>query len=370
MIVCPRCSKDNQDHYKFCLGCGAELPRDVPAPKNFAAPTPPPEAPPVGAIPSAPVMPKEKNLQFAATQQEDAVPAVPKPAVASVPAPDPNPSVPAPAPAKSLAPSPAGQSVPAPRPVVSMRSCPSCNQPVPADFKFCGSCGHRMDGAAVPSQAPAAASSESARGQLVLINPDGSEGVSYPLEGDTATIGRKSGGPFSADSYLSPLHASFTFSGDACVVKDEDSLNGIYYKIARDTPIPLSDGMMFRIGQEILRFSEVKKAEPKDGVEPMGSPNPGYLGRLSLVIGRASYGNSFVIPPEGAHIGRERGDVVFPEDGYVSGLHCRIDRTGTGGVALTDVGSSNGTFVRIVGDRSCKSGDLILLGQQLFRLQF
>src|SRR5438045_2830040 len=25
MIVCNRCGKENQDHYKFCLGCGAEL---------------------------------------------------------------------------------------------------------------------------------------------------------------------------------------------------------------------------------------------------------------------------------------------------------------------------------------------------------
>ena len=36
MIVCPRCSKENQDHYKFCLGCGAELPRDA-AKKEFIA---------------------------------------------------------------------------------------------------------------------------------------------------------------------------------------------------------------------------------------------------------------------------------------------------------------------------------------------
>ena len=38
MIVCPRCSKENQDHYKFCLGCGAELPRDAEQPKSFSAP--------------------------------------------------------------------------------------------------------------------------------------------------------------------------------------------------------------------------------------------------------------------------------------------------------------------------------------------
>ena len=25
VITCPKCFKENQDHYKFCLGCGAEL---------------------------------------------------------------------------------------------------------------------------------------------------------------------------------------------------------------------------------------------------------------------------------------------------------------------------------------------------------
>ncbi len=40
MITCPKCSKENQDHYKFCLGCGAELPRDA-APKAFSPQTPP-----------------------------------------------------------------------------------------------------------------------------------------------------------------------------------------------------------------------------------------------------------------------------------------------------------------------------------------
>src|ERR1051325_8174402 len=48
VIPCPKCFKENQDHYKFCLGCGAELPRDV-APKKFAAGTPPQGVPAVGA---------------------------------------------------------------------------------------------------------------------------------------------------------------------------------------------------------------------------------------------------------------------------------------------------------------------------------
>ncbi|MFN7702128.1 MAG: zinc-ribbon domain-containing protein, partial [Deltaproteobacteria bacterium] len=57
MIVCPRCSKENQDHYKFCLGCGAELPRDAAhAPKSFTAPTPPAGRAPGPAM-SPPAMP-------------------------------------------------------------------------------------------------------------------------------------------------------------------------------------------------------------------------------------------------------------------------------------------------------------------------
>ena len=42
MITCLKCGKENQDHYKFCLGCGAELPRNAAhQPKSFTAPTPP-----------------------------------------------------------------------------------------------------------------------------------------------------------------------------------------------------------------------------------------------------------------------------------------------------------------------------------------
>jgi len=42
VITCPKCSKENQDHYKFCLGCGAELPRDA-SPKAFSPQKPGPD---------------------------------------------------------------------------------------------------------------------------------------------------------------------------------------------------------------------------------------------------------------------------------------------------------------------------------------
>ncbi len=35
---------------------------------------------------------------------------------------------------------------------------------------------------------------------------------------------------------------------------------------------------------------------------------------------------------------------------------------------LNDVGSSNGTFVRLRGDHVLQPGDVLLMGQQLFRV--
>lgn len=330
MIVCPRCSKENQDHYKFCLGCGAELPREAAQPKSFSAPTPP------AGVPAA---------EEPATQPTAAPPA---------PAPAPEPAAPA-----------------GPTP------CPNCSAEVPPNFKFCGACGFDMTNArgatpapAAPAPAPAAAPAADTGARLTLIRPDGTEGESFPLNAGATAVGRDAAGPFATDTYLSPVHANFELAGGQLTVTDANSLNGVYVRIPQDTPYELTHGTIFRIGQEILRFDALPEAAlGGDGTEVMGSPNPGYLGRISLVIGRESMGNAYCIPDEGMHLGRERGDVIFPDDGYVSGLHCRLHGEG-GRVYLTDLGSSNGTFLRIEAPTGLPTGSLLLMGQQLFRAEY
>jgi pSer/pThr/pTyr-binding forkhead associated (FHA) protein len=353
VIVCPRCSKENQDHYKFCLGCGAELPRNAAhQPKSFTAPTPP------AGMPS--------NMGGGAAGARGYAGAVAPDAPTQVALP--------PESRRSLEPVGAMPAPPS-QPGLDLLSCPKCGSSVPKNFKFCGSCGHPMaqvaqaaPAAAAPAKPPASTGA-APRGNLVLIRPDGSEGESMPL-GDSTQVGRQMGGVFGSDLYLSPRHATFTFEGTQLVVRDDESLNGVYVRVDRDVPTELSEGSIFRIGQELIRFNGLTLAGVgPDGVEPMGSPNPCYIGRLSLVVGRTTTGNSFPIPPQGLHLGRERGDLIFPEDGYVSGLHARV-HTERGRVYLTDVGSSNGTFVRVNGKKAVRSGDLILIGQQLFRAEY
>ncbi len=220
--------------------------------------------------------------------------------------------------------------------------------------------------AAAPAAAPAPASAPSGV-RLVLIRPDATEGEALPLSEGETVVGRETGPIFASDAFLSPRHAAFSVRGGRVTVRDLESLNGVFLQIAREQPIEIQDGTVFRIGQELIRFERLPVSQKEGDVERMGSPNPGFVGRIVLIVGNGIDGNAYCIPPEGIHLGRERGDVVFPEDGYVSGLHCRIHAEGEK-IFLTDVGSSNGTFLRIRGETELSSGALLLMGQQLFRL--
>jgi pSer/pThr/pTyr-binding forkhead associated (FHA) protein len=349
VITCQKCGKENQDHYKFCLGCGAELTRDAGPKAGGRGPvvtsdaTHGFEAAAVEA-PAAPVLGADSTHASAGVQ-------VPR----ARPAPE----------------APVHQQPVASNGVSAYINCPQCDHPNPATNRFCASCGYKLNLASVPAKpgvpAPAAVSGSV---MLTALRADGSEAGSYTLtQSPTETIGRDTGSIFAGDSYLSPRHATFTRKSERLFVGDARSLNGVYLKIRPNSPWPLRFGDVFRIGQEILRLEKLDAPQPSpDGVQRLGSPSDGYVARLGLVIGRDTTGNAFPVPKAGLHLGRERGDVLFPEDGYVSGLHCRLGVGGDNTITLTDLGSSNGSFVRLRDEHQVSSGDILLMGQQLFRI--
>lgn len=372
MTVCNRCGKENQDHYKFCLGCGAELaaPKaaggDMGMMKTMMAE--PGQAPnagaPVGRGPSA-SMP-----QGGAPARPSAMPGMP-------------PSGPLGAGAGGMAPPPMGPPPGVPSyagfqpgggAAAGMRRCPSCGSDVPPTFRFCGTCGFRMDeqSAAQPLPSPpqpmGAPQAARSRLSMTLIRPDGSEGGTHDLRPGENKLGRSFGPVFENDGYLSPVHAMLDIRGTQGVVRDLDSLNGVFVKMTQEEE--LQSGQIIRIGQELLRFEIIPTPEPTaDGTELMGSPNPGYWGKLTVIIGRDVTGAAFPLLGESVTLGRERGEINFPDDGYVSGLHARISLR-DGRVYLADLGSSNGTFVKVNGERGVGHDSYVLLGQQLFRLNF
>jgi pSer/pThr/pTyr-binding forkhead associated (FHA) protein len=261
-----------------------------------------------------------------------------------------------------------------------MVACPKCGRMVVSTYAFCGACGHRMKPGAAPAPVPAPiprtivaappsnVNRAAPRGHLTLIRPDGTEGGVHPLQDGENLIGRGQGSLFDADPYLSPRHAEFAFTDEGLVVRDLRSLNGVFVKIVAEEH--LESGDILRIGQELLRFNVISPPVPlEDGTDVIGTPNPGYWGRVSVIVGRDVEGPAFPLYDETVVLGRERGDILFPEDGYVSGRHAQIAYR-DGNATLTDLGSSNGTFFRIRGSRPVPQGTLLLMGQQLFRASY
>lgn len=336
MIACTSCGRENEDDYKFCLGCGSSLPRP------------------------------------------QAKPAQPQ-----------------------------------------MMGCPHCGTLVPAGFKFCGACGGSLPGEApAPAPAPAVSAPISAfdpgssgsaglsepsipsygaaeatsalhsgalaagapplpepivaGARLVVIRPDGSEAATLDVHEPEFIVGREGTHPvLTEDLFLSPQHAVIAHHNGKYTISDNDSLNGIYIRLRAE--VELQHGDLIRVGQELLEFHLMDQVRPDDEAPAEdretlrgGSPDVGYWGRLALVSGPNSSSRAYVFSEDQIELGRERGDILFQDDGFVSGRHARISKT-EGKVILKDLGSSNGTYIRIRQARDIIDGDLLLMGQQLFR---
>jgi pSer/pThr/pTyr-binding forkhead associated (FHA) protein len=377
MSVCANCGKENQVHYKYCLGCGAELSGDPAAPASSSA-KPTAEAKPAEprSIPRT-VLAEEGAV--ANTKDDGMLGAIAEALSSGDQGESGWGTNGEPEPAGGFtdesSTTAAGLSDAQARDEAAIRAaggrdCPTCGNLVSVDFAFCGQCGTRLEARAAPSTRPpvGAQSQGAARGRMVLVRPDGSEGGTHNLEEGENIIGRGAGTLFDADGYLSPRHAELVLNAAGLVVRDAGSLNGVFVKLTVEEE--LVDGDVFRIGQELLRFDEIRAPEPlEDGTEVLGSPNPGYWGRLAVIVGREQDGSAFPLFGDAVVLGRERGDLVFPEDGYVSGTHARVAFR-DGRYYLCDMNSSNGTFLRLRSEREIPSGGFLLMGQQLFRIVY
>jgi pSer/pThr/pTyr-binding forkhead associated (FHA) protein len=98
-----------------------------------------------------------------------------------------------------------------------------------------------------------------------------------------------------------------------------------------------------------------------------GSPNPGYAARVVQLLEGGGEGDVYPLKTGDNMVGRGTGDVSFPSDGYVSSKHATIT-VGEGALAVKDLGSANGTFVRINGQAAVNAGDLLLVGEQILRV--
>ncbi len=226
----------------------------------------------------------------------------------------------------------------------------------------------------MPNPTPAAMPrAEVTFGRLVAVNRDGSDGKSYGLTGEQIDIGRSEAALlFADDLYLAPRHARFEKKAGKVTVRALDEVNGVFARVKE--PVPLANGDRMLLGKEVFRYEEVTaderdlKPAKQNGTLVFGTPPRSPWGRLQQLITAGVPRDIYYLSKNEIVLGREEGDLTFPDDEFMSRRHAVIAHTG-GKTELRDNGSSNGTYIRIRGDRELKSGDLIRMGDQLFRFE-
>jgi pSer/pThr/pTyr-binding forkhead associated (FHA) protein len=265
--------------------------------------------------------------------------------------------------------------------------CGSCGSPNAVGMKFCGNCGKRLDASVAPAPvvdagpartmfmhvAGGVAAPREKLCKLVTIDQSGREGMTFTLKSGETICGREQGVILLVDDpYVSPTHCKFAFHDGVLKVTDLSSLNGVYLRVRQERS--LVSGDVVRVGRQLFRYEtlamaafQLKKADG-DSSRIWGSPVGGAFGRLVQILEDGRTGEVRLLSGERCQIGRETGDIVLPTDGFVSGRHC-VFTNQSGTVVLADLGSSNGTYVRIRGEAEVAHGDFLLVGNQMLRVE-
>ena len=255
-------------------------------------------------------------------------------------------------------------------------TCGNCQAEVQAGHRFCGTCGAPLAQADVETP-PEAVSSADERpqdatfsAQLIRIHGGGGDGQSYPLDSTSQFVGREGADIlFPDDRHISPRHAEFFEDNRRLFVRDNDSLNGVFVRITQ--PVVLEDGDVFMAGEQFIRVELSNpggQAIDDDQTHFFGSPRPQSFLRLRQLLEGGRDGLCHLVDGHTVNIGREGTELEFPNDRFISGRHCAVERDENAAV-LVDRDSRNGTYIRVDGTRELKHGDFIFIGRQLLRVE-
>ncbi|MDW8282434.1 MAG: FHA domain-containing protein [Myxococcales bacterium] len=312
-------------------------------------------------------------------------------------------------------------------------ACSQCGRQTPAGYAFCQHCGHRLQGVAVgpagsdgaagpagragvvakamplmptppaglrpasgapgfgagpvgaaptgltgaaaagPAGGPPVRGGGQLVGRLITVRRDGSDGDVIPLTGETFDIGRTEGNLcFAEDPFLAPRHARLLAYGGVVRIRVLDTVNGVFIRLRE--PHELQPGDVFYVGKELLRF-EALSPEERDppslvehGVRLFGSAPRESWGRLRQLTCAGTTRDMWYLSRPEVVLGREEGDITFPDDEFMSRRHAVLSRSGNR-ARLIDQNSSNGTYLRVRGDRELRPSDVLRMGDQLLRFE-
>jgi pSer/pThr/pTyr-binding forkhead associated (FHA) protein len=208
--------------------------------------------------------------------------------------------------------------------------------------------------------------------RLIFVHHDGSDGATYVMRGSQIDIGRTEGDLLFEDAHLSPRHARIETAPTGQVLRDLQSKNGIYIRLRAGAQ--LQDGDLILVGRQVLEFQLIPDFEKdlrpavQHNVVHFGTNSRPSWARLRQIGPTGVAHDVFYLTREQVVLGREQGDIVFSDDQFMSRRHAHLSLQGAD-VRLEDLGSSNGTFVRLRAEHLLVPGDVIRIGNVLLRFE-
>lgn len=110
------------------------------------------------------------------------------------------------------------------------------------------------------------------------------------------------------------------------------------------------------------------ESRPDTRTDNFGAVASGVTPQIVTILKDGSEGPVYRLTNAVTDIGRYEGNVTLPDDPYLSPRHARIQRRGDR-YYLRDLGSVNGIFQRIREPVELHHGDVVLVGQQVLRIE-
>jgi hypothetical protein len=246
-----------------------------------------------------------------------------------------------------------------------MNLCPRCHFENRLGAPACQSCGATLSSWGTLASQPATSGT---RPQVTVrvVRADGGPELAYSLRKDEAVAGTGGEILLMDDPFVARAQARFFFDGASLMVEDVGRVSGVYTRLKGERDV--KPGQEIRCGRQRLVYEPLAPAPPSSP-RMWGSPEAGCRGRLVQILEGGLRADAFPLRDGENLLGRDHGDIAFPGDGFVSGRHA-LFTVRPREVKVRDLGSSNGTFLRIDDPTRLDVGDQLLIGRQLLKLEF
>ena len=206
--------------------------------------------------------------------------------------------------------------------------------------------------------------------RLQLVRKDGSAGEEYPVQSEVAIGLSKEGNLVVSSDFHSPGMRARVFVQDKSLFVEERSAagEGVFLRLA--TPYALEHQDIFLAGKQVFRYEEKPESSSSSNALEVAPADIDSAAKETAELVRTdARGNPIGKYPLNAlevQFGRTRGTYVFSDDNLMSRGHIRVLRRGEDFV-LEDLGSRNGTFVKVRRKTPFPSGSALLIAGQLLR---